>query len=163
MMDASELLNDLLVQIYEPPLANIRDDGRISDTTNPLSVIMLLIDYETECSMNGITGYLGNSSGQRLPETIDALRTIGCSDHADVLHNIGSTAATGGMTHAAIQNDRTQLKPYSVTSFVELHGDKWAEVSDTIHNLYDTIDWDAFWPAMTSFVANNMNAIQRQI
>ena len=57
---------------------------------------MLLIDYETECSINGNTEYLGHSSGQRLPETVDALRKIGCSDHADVLHNIGITAASGG-------------------------------------------------------------------
>ena len=163
MMDASDLLDDLSVRIYEPPLSNIRDDGRISDTSNPLSVIMLLIDYETECSMSGITGYLGNSSGQRLPETIEALCRIGCAEHADVLSNIGTAAATGGMTHSEIQNDRAQLEPFSVTSFAELHGDKWDEVSDTIHTLHDTVDWDAFWPALTKFVARHMAAIQRQI
>ena len=162
-MDASELLDDLSVRIYEPPLANIRDDGRISDTSNPLSVIMLLIDYETECSMNGINGYLGNSSGRRLPETIDALRMIGCTDHAEILQNIKTTAATGGMTHEAIQKDRTQLTPFAVTSFAKLHGDKWDEVCDTIHTLHDQVDWDTFWPAMTNFVDSHMATIQRQV
>jgi hypothetical protein len=95
-MDASDVLDVLSVRIYEPPLANIRDDDRLSDTSNPLSVIMLLIDYETECSMNGITGYLGNCSGQRLPEAVDVLRKICCSDQADDRHKIGIMSASGG-------------------------------------------------------------------
>jgi hypothetical protein len=87
-MNASELLDQLLVRVFEPPLASLRDDERISDRSNPLAVVMLLIECETECSMNGIDGYLGNSSSRRLPETIDALRTIGCPDHATIMENI---------------------------------------------------------------------------
>lgn len=162
-MNASELVSDLTIRIYEPPLASYRDDGRISDTSNPLSVVMLLIDYETECSMNGIIGYLGNSSGQRLPETIDALRRIGCPEHASTLKQIQATAASGGMTYAATQLDRAGLTPFSITTFTGLHGDKWNDVSDFVDKLHDSVDWDAFWNAMVVFVGNHMEAIQRQM
>ena len=163
MMDASRLLDDLSVRIYEPPLASIRDDGRIADTSNPLAVIMLLIDYETECSLNGITGYLGNASGQYLSQTIDALRMVGCSDHADVLQQIRTTAIDGGMTHDAVQRDRAHLEAFSVTSFAEVHGDKWDELSETLQDLHDSIDWDDLFPAMTEFVARHTTTIQRQL
>ena len=162
-MDASDFLDDLSVRIYEPPLAGFRDDERIRDTSNPLSVVMLLIDYETECSMNGILGFLGNSSGQRLPETIDALRMIGCSTHASTLNEIKDVATSGGMTNAAIQDDRERLSAFSVTSFAELHGNKWDAVCDKIDELYDTIDLDDSWPCLTEFVRRNLDEIRGQL
>ena len=162
-MNAAELLDDLSVRIYEPPLANLRDDGRILDTSNPLSVVMLVIDYETECSMNGIIGYLGNSAGERITETISALRVIGCSAHADKLTAIQVAATNGGMTHADIQTDREQVAPFAVTSFAELHGDKWDSTCDTINSIFDGIDCDELWPKMTEFIQAHMGEIEHQL
>lgn len=161
-MDASKLLDDLSVRIYKSPLSNFREDGRICDTTNPLSVVMLLIDYETECSMNGINGFLGNSAGSRLGETIVAVRRIGCSDHATVLEEIQATANAAGMTYEAMQNDRSGLQEFAVTSFAALHGDKWDDAYDVIQALHDTVDWDSFWQATLEFVRNNKDLIVQQ-
>lgn len=162
-MNAAQLLDELSVRIYESPLAEFRQDGRISDPSNPLSIVMLLIDYETECSMNGIVGFLGNSSGQRLPETIDAIRVIGCVDHAITLEQISATAASGGMTHNVIQQDRAGMKPFAVTSFAELHGEKWNAIVGTIHALHDSVDWDEFWQAATNFVGKHADKIECQL
>jgi len=161
-MDASKLLEDLSIRIYEQPLSDYRDDGRICDTTNPLSVVMLLVDYETECSMNSITGFLGNSAGSRLSETILAVRKIGCIDHANVLEEICETSIAAGMTHDAIQNDRYDLAEFTVASFADLHGDKWDDACDRIHALHKNVDWDSFWQAAIEFVRNNMDSIVRQ-
>lgn len=161
-MDASKLLDDLSVRIYEPPLSDYRDDERICDTTSPLSVVMLLIDYETECSMNGIIGFLGNSAGSRLTETIIAVRKIGCVDHAKVLEQVRETAHAAGMTHDAIQDDRTDLQEFAVTSFAELHGDKWDDACDTIGTLHENVDWESFWKATLEFVRNHIDSISRE-
>jgi hypothetical protein len=162
MMDASKLLDELSVRIYAPPLSDYRDDGRISDTSNPLSVVMLLIDYETECSMNGITGFLGNSAGSRLSETIVAVRQIGCIDHAHILEQIRETATGAGMTYGAIQDDCAGLAEFTVTSFAELHGDKWDDACDRIRELHDNVDWGSFWHSTLKFVRDNVDSIARQ-
>ena len=161
-MDASKLLDDLSVRIYEPPLSEYRDDGRICDTSNQLSVVMLLIDYETECSMNGINGFLGNSAGSRLSETISAVRQIGCIDHASTLEQIRETATAAGMTYDAIQDDCVGLAEFTVTSFAKLHGDKWDDARDRIRDLHDDVDWESLWQAMLEFVRNNVDSIARQ-
>jgi hypothetical protein len=160
-LNASELLDDLSVRMYEPPLSGYRYDGRIGDTTNPLSVVMLLIDYEAECTINGIIGFLGNSAGSRLPETIVAMRKIGCIDHANILEEIQATATAAGMTYEAMQEDCAELTEFDATSFAELHGDKWNDACNRIQTLHENVGWDMFWLATLEFVRNNMDSIAR--
>ena len=162
-MDALDLLDELSVRIYEPPLASFRDDGRITDASNPLAVVMLLLDYETECSMNGVIGYLENASGQHLSETINTVCGLGCTEHAKILEKIQTTAATGGMTYDELQKADAVLAPFTVTSFADLHGDRWDDVCDAIEALHDAVEWDAFWKAITAFVGKHKDSIQRQL
>jgi hypothetical protein len=95
----SDLLSDLSIAIYSEPLAQFRDSEAIRDLDNPLAVVILLIDYETECSMNGVVTMLGNSTGSRLPETIAALKIIGCENHSTCLADIRDIALSAGMTY----------------------------------------------------------------
>lgn len=162
-MDISDFLDELSVSIYSPLLTDFRLDGRISDTTNPLAVVMLLIDYETECSMGGITGFLGNSAGSQLPETIRAIRAIGSDEHADTLESIRSKAIAAGMTYNAMQADCAGLEPFAVTSFKKLHGDKWDEACCSIRTLHDKVNWDSFWSALRGFVEKNFDSIKSQL
>lgn len=162
-MAASQLLDELSVLIYRPPLTDFRSDGRITDATNPIAVVMLLIDYETECSMNGIIGFLGNEAGRRLSETIRVIRAIGSDEHADILESIQSTAISAGMTYDAIQADCVGLEPFAVTSFEKLHGDKWDEACYSIQTLHDKVDCDSFWSAVLGFVEKNFDSIKSQL
>tara|TARA_R110002049_G_scaffold133887_3_gene293275 strand:+ start:1148 stop:1651 length:504 start_codon:yes stop_codon:yes gene_type:complete len=159
-MDASELLDELSVRIYEPPLSLLREDGRISDVSQPISVAMLLIDYDTECSMNGILNFLGNSTGAYSRQTVLALRRIGCGDHADTLHEICRIATDAGMTHSAIQEDRASLTEFSVTSFDDTHGSKWDDVTARIQALHDDVDFADLYDRLTSFVGANRHSIE---
>ncbi|MGV3605386.1 MAG: DMP19 family protein [Planctomycetaceae bacterium] len=131
--------------------------------TNPLSVVMLLIDYETECSINGIIGFLGNEAGSRLPETISAFRAIGLGEHADTLESIQSMATSAGMTYDALQADRVGLEPFAVTSFEKLHGNKWDDACDSIQAMYANVDWDSCWPAAIGFIERNVDSINGQL
>lgn len=70
----SNLLSNLSVAIYREPLWSFRNTAAFLNPGNPLALAMLLIDYETECSMSGIVTLLGNSTGTRMPETITALK-----------------------------------------------------------------------------------------
>ena len=70
----TDILSDLSIKIYESPLSEVRSSGRIADVTDPVNVLMLLIDFQTEVEMNGILDFLGNSSGLYARETAEALR-----------------------------------------------------------------------------------------
>ena len=43
-MNPSDLLSELSVKIYEPPLSEIRDSGAIRNPADPVCVLMLVID-----------------------------------------------------------------------------------------------------------------------
>ncbi|MCE2815531.1 MAG: DUF4375 domain-containing protein [Planctomycetaceae bacterium] len=159
----SNLLSDLSIAIYAEPLSGFRDTAAIRDLNNPLAVVMLLIDYETECSMSGIVTLLGNSAGSRLPETITALKLIGCDSHATCLAQIQEIAKQSGMTYDAIQKDRSSLSEFTVTSFHALHGDQWDDAAEMIRSIHDTIDFDDFWIKLNAYVERHEEELRSHI
>ena len=60
-MSVAEILEGLSVQIYEPPLSNLRDDLR--SVPEVLRIPILIIDLDTEVAMQGMLGFLENSTG----------------------------------------------------------------------------------------------------
>lgn len=151
-MESSDILTELTIKVYEPPLSLLRDDGRITNLADPVAVLMLVIDFETELSMNGINDYIGNSTGLYARETVEALKVLGCLDAAQKLSEILDQATGAGMTHGAIQRDRSGLTPYTITTFNKLHGDKWSQVSEAINELADDIDFSIVWDCAEKFI-----------
>ena len=148
----SNLLSDLSVAIYKEPLCSFRNTAAFRDPGNPLAVVMLLIDYETGCSMNGIVTLLGNSTGTRMPETSAALSLIGCDSHAKALAEVCEIARESSMTYDAIQRDRASVENFAVTSFSSLHGDKWNDAIARIRLIHDAFDFDELWAKLGAYV-----------
>lgn len=153
------VLDDFSVRIYEPPLTAVRDSGAIADVTKPVHVLMLTMDFVTELEMNGITNFIGNSSGRFANETVTALREVGRPVQAKVLEQIVGVANDAGMTHAAIQQDRGGLEEFAVTSFSEVHGDKWDEASRRIDDLADQIEVEEIYSAMEAYCDQHQGEI----
>ena len=151
------------MRIYEPPLSELRDSGALTDLSNPVSVVMLLIDFETEVSMNGIADYIGNSTGLYAKETVAALEVIGCKTAADVLGRILDVASNAGMTHESIQAERSGLGPYALTSFSEMHGGKWDLALDEVDRLCNTIDFEHVLREVAIFVAEHRATFERAL
>lgn len=159
-MTTTDLLSEFSIRIYEPPLSEMRDSGSIRDLSNPIAVAMLIVDFETEVSMNGINNFIGNSTGIYANETVDALEQIGCSTQAQHLRRILAVAVDAGMTHDAIQQDRSGLSEYEITSFAKLHGDKWDDASEEIDKLDSSIDYSDIMDHAERFVATHQNAFR---
>ncbi|MBI1374672.1 MAG: DUF4375 domain-containing protein [Phycisphaera sp.] len=161
-MTPADLLGELSVKIYEPPLISFRDTAEIHDPTNPLALLVLIIDFETEVSMSGINDFIGNSSGRFADETVVALQAIGCPTQAAILRQILDIASSVGMTHDAIQADRADahLPEYSVTSFRKLHGDKWEAASNEIRQLESKIDFAEVMSHAELFVTKHFAVIR---
>lgn len=162
-MSPEDLLSELSVKIYELPLSQIRDSGDIEDVSNPICVLMLLIDFDTEVSMNGIVSFLANSTGQYAKETVAALERIGCLEQAKKLADILAVAAEAGMTHEAIRSDRSTVQPYAVATFAKLHGEKWVNAVARIEAIHDDMDMRKVFDNAEQFIVQHRAIVEEAL
>ncbi|WP_348623195.1 DUF4375 domain-containing protein [Paenibacillus peoriae] len=80
-----------------------------------LRTIILLIDFDTELSMNGVFGFLENSTGKYLNETISALKLIKAEKDSSIMEEIKE------LIEGINFNGKIKLEPYQVTTFEERH------------------------------------------
>ncbi|MHA6533312.1 DMP19 family protein [Paenibacillus sp. BAC0078] len=85
-LTAEEIVDSICSNIYEPD--NVAAREAVLESPGFLRDILLLIDLDTELTMNGILGFLENSSGRYLAETIEALKHIGAAEDARILEHI---------------------------------------------------------------------------
>ncbi len=155
-----DIVTELSSKIYKEPLSSRRDSGQIRDLSNPLSILMLVIDFETEVSMNGIFNFLGNYTGIYANETVQALRKIGCVDEAPHLEKIIDIAFKAGMTRKEIQKNPERLPKGTSASFKDIHGNKWDNASDSIRDIEDNIDYREIYKAIDIFADENREYLE---
>ena len=163
MSTPAYLLQAFSVQIYEPPLSRIREAQDYPDLTDPVTTLMLAVDFETEVSMNGITNFIGNSTGRYAPQTIQALEFIGCPTQAARLREILSIATSAGMTYEAVQCDLEGRQAYEVVTFSQVHGIKWQAVTSAIAVAASPLDLEDIYERAESFIAANQEAFNAVI
>ncbi|MBC8289458.1 MAG: hypothetical protein H8E37_03985 [Planctomycetes bacterium] len=105
----SQLLSTFTDKMRQPPLSDRRESGANRDLSDPVSVLMLVIDFRLENLWNGIIFFIGNPTGAYASETVGALKRIGCDAAAERLARILTLAADAGLTHEALQQDRDLL------------------------------------------------------
>ena len=159
---ASKILDHLFVAIYEEPLCLLRNNVEFTSVNSPLRNIMLIIDFETELSMNGILDFLGNSTGLFIPETIDSLKTVGLIHQADILSKIFDTANDAGMTYSRIQEDRRNVIG-SIASWRDAHGEKWKTAQDIIYELDENMKAEDIYGKLLSYAEFEMEVLNTSI
>jgi hypothetical protein len=122
-MNADSIIQELGTEIFEPPLSKVRDEVGYPDLANPLHLLILLIDCDTEIDMNGMLGFLENSTGRHLGRTAEALKLIGAPKSAALLESIESCMTRHAVTWENLRGDFAGAVEYQVTSFRELHGE----------------------------------------
>jgi hypothetical protein len=125
------MVGELAVLIYEPPLFALRT--RLREVPEPLRVFILVIDFDTEVAGQGMLGFLENSTGRYLPETIDALGSIGAHVSAATLRRIEKIMTRHGVTHTRLREDFARAKPGQITTFSEMHGGEFDKMGEEIH------------------------------
>ena len=119
-MTGEQLLNRI-GNPYEERYCAIRRQPSWPSLANPLHVALLLTDFDTELSMDGILGFLENSTGAYLAQTIDAFRLIGAERTAATLIQIREAMRKHGVSHQALRSDFHGISEFQITSFSELH------------------------------------------
>jgi hypothetical protein len=129
-MSVADILDSLALQIYEPPLSKLREDLR--SIREVLRISILIIDFDTEVHINGILGFLENSTGLYLTDTIEALETIAAHDTAKTLRAIHRIMSEHGVTVERLRSDFANAQEFQITSFNELHGEELSRMADLI-------------------------------
>jgi len=138
-MTGRQMLDDLAVRIYEEPLLHIRNAPEWPSLTNPLHLTALLVDFDTEVAINGILGFLENSSGAHLDKTIDAFIALGAHDTAEVLQRIREVLRKHGVSHQKLRSDFKNTSQYEITSFSKLHGASLNEFAQEVCAIADLL------------------------
>ncbi|KZE67865.1 halocin-S8 Precursor [Paenibacillus jamilae] len=137
---AADLVEHIGSVIYGEEASSIRDT--IYKVPESLRTIILLIDFDTELSMNGILGFLENSTGKYLNETISALKLIKAEKDLSILEEIKE------LIEGINFNGQIKLESYQVTTFEERHDineRKLERIKDLADRLYVySIDRDIF-------------------
>src|SRR6266516_1196275 len=116
-MTADDVIQEIGGKIYDHPLSMIRGEADFPDLANPLHLIVLLIDCDTEIMMNGMLGFIENMTGRHLVPTIEALRQIGASAVARQLQAVHDCMTRYGVTWQRLRGEFEGSHEYEITSF----------------------------------------------
>ncbi|RPI74662.1 MAG: DUF4375 domain-containing protein [Desulfobacteraceae bacterium] len=122
-MTADEIIQDLSIKIYSGPLSVVRHEPDYPDLENPLHLIVLLIDCDTEVQMQGMIGFLENNTGAHLGATIHALRLFGALKVSESLEKVQQCMRRHDVTWERLRGDFEGMTEFQITSFHELHGE----------------------------------------
>ncbi|MEC0208763.1 DUF4375 domain-containing protein [Paenibacillus ehimensis] len=85
---ADEIMDHVGIKRYSEENIQLKDEEVFYKLPALLRDIVLLIDFDTELNMNGILGFLENSTGKYFNETIEVLERIGAAHDANALKDI---------------------------------------------------------------------------
>lgn len=159
----NDFVNELAIWIYDPSFEGPREN--LGNLPEPLRVFILVIDFDSEVAMDGMLGFLENSTGRYLAETIDALESIGAHVSATTLREIEGILEKYGVTHASLREKiQTTAHDFLVASFSEVHGVELDEMAEEIEkkSQWFTCDDTGDEPIrrlLGKYVAQNRSAI----
>lgn len=155
---ATDLVEHMGSVIYGEEASSIRD--MINEVPESLRTIILLIDFDTELSMNGVFGFLENSTGKYLNETITALKLIKAEKDSSIMEEIKE------LIEGINFNRQIKLEPYQVTTFEERHDinerllERIEELADGLY-IY-SIDRDIF-DYLIGYLSNNWIVLLKEL
>ncbi|MGG4345133.1 hypothetical protein ABEW68_26215 [Paenibacillus lautus] len=94
-MSGEDIVGHIASNIYGKEYTQLRES--LDQVPIVFRDIVLLIDLDTELSMNGILGFLENPSGEYIDETIEALERIRADKDFNIMKNIKNLLSSNGI------------------------------------------------------------------
>ncbi|MDR0267219.1 DUF4375 domain-containing protein [Paenibacillus sp.] len=131
---AEDIVSEICTNLYSD--RGLQARANFEELPMWLQDIILIIDFDTELNMNGIIGFLENSTGSYLDETIDSLRRIGAIQDYVVLTNIKLILISNGIDPRILRVNMNNQSEYKISSSQMMHGLDFDEVLDEAEDLY---------------------------
>lgn len=164
-MSGEEVVGSVAMDLYRAEFATIRKCG--PEIPQILREMILLIELDTELSMNGIAGYLENSSGQFISETTAVLQRIGNETDAEIMQSIQDILSANGVSVAQLRENVNGLSEGEVTNSLEVHGQQVHEVMQQVQHVAEGLlmqsDNEEVFEMLYQYVDANMDSLKQQL
>lgn len=167
MSDGQRILNEIGQNAYRKPLVDIRSQPDWPTLSNPLHVILLILDFDIEVDINGLFGFLENSSGRWLDETAAAFLSVGADSTAELLTRVRAQMIESDVTFSGLRDPNVRGVEYEVSTFSQRHGSKLDEFADAIRRIEDCLYADESDQSplqrIESFAEQHVDEIQSEL
>jgi hypothetical protein len=136
---ADELINYVCTNMYNEENNFLRDEAIFPKLPRLLLDILLLVEFDMELNMNGVTGFLENSSGKYINETIEVLQRINAYKDADALKTIKKILKDNNLNTELLNDDLQSLNQYEISDFMQTHRITDSEIIDQIENVSENL------------------------
>lgn len=166
-LSARELIQSLSVRIYESPIVDVRE--QLLATPSVLRIVILVLGFDTEVCMQGMLGFLENSTGLYFAETIEAFERIGATETVATLQRIEAILQKHGITPSGLRSDFADATLHEITTFRQLHGEFGTfsnEIEEEANRLYLCAPDEAsenVWQLLAQYVEQDRAAILDEI
>lgn len=116
------IVEHIAMNIYESNYAKLRDKEIFIQLPVVLKDLLLILDFDIELQMNGIIGFLENSTGTYFEETIEALFRICATKDFEIMNDIKSFLISNGTNPTRL---RGNVKPVILISNYEFFKYSW--------------------------------------
>jgi hypothetical protein len=132
LMSPWDIINEVASNQYNEKNLYLKDRDVFERIPEVIRYILLLADFDTEVNMNGILGFLENSTGLFLNETIDALKKIEAFEDMEILKRIREILTRYGISTQILRDNVNKGNLYDINNFSNTHGDEYDEMADMI-------------------------------
>ena len=164
-----KIVGHIAIKIYQPDMTRLTEREVFRAFPEALRTIILIINFDTEVSMNSILGFLENSTGEYLPETAEAFRRIGAEQTSTSLHNVQKILERHQASTQQLRDDVSNLPLYSISSFADTHSQSEVmaeEIDQAVSNLYiyqSSEDREPIWEMLYAYVGETRNSIVEEL
>ncbi|OME84946.1 MULTISPECIES: DMP19 family protein [Paenibacillus] len=131
---AEDIVGEVCTNLYKEEGSKVKED--FNSLPIWLQDIILLIEFDTELAMSGIVGFLENSTGLMLDETIDTLKRINAIDDYRVMNKIKEILKKNGIEIKVLRENINRRSEYEVLKSQEVHELNFEEIINEETNLY---------------------------
>ena len=139
-ISGEELINEIALNLYSEENYHLTERNTLYKLPVVIRDIILVIHLDTELNMQGILGFLENSTGLFLDDTIETLHRIQAKEDHDILAAIKSILAQNNVSTQDLRNNVDNQMEFSITTFSETHSSKYddmvSEISEVVDKLY---------------------------
>ncbi|MHA7966705.1 DMP19 family protein [Paenibacillus sp. CAU 1782] len=132
-MSGEDIVGHIAINIYGKEYAHLRKS--LDQVPIVFRDIVLLINLDTELSMNGILGFLENPSGAYFDQTIDALERILADKDFNIMKSIKNLLNSNGINVSSLRTNVNNLEEFQVSSFSRTHGRESINIINSIEIL----------------------------
>ncbi|MEH7226702.1 DUF4375 domain-containing protein [Bacillus sp. JJ1566] len=132
---SEKIIEEVASNLYKEESLHLTEKNTFYKLPEVIRDIILIINLDTELTMQGILGFLENSTGLFLDDTIETLCKIKAVEDYIILKEIRSIIIHNGITTMNLGTDVNNQEEYSRTNFNKTHGPDYSEMAEEISEI----------------------------